>query len=131
MLAPDDADALFAAMRTAPAALFASPVYFYALPGQFKLFIDRSQKFWHCQKGESSGLRPAAVIMAAARKRGEKLFAGSLLTLKWFLKPFGLEIGRPLLLTGLETLPDVGQEELDAAHAAGFGLARMATAANR
>lgn len=124
LLEPDEANTLFSAMQAASALLFAVPVYFYGLPGQFKIFIDRSQKFWHCQLEEVCQPKPAAVIMAAARKRGEKLFAGSLLTLKWFLKPFGFAIANTLLLRGLERRADVTAPDLAAARALGVALAK-------
>lgn len=103
VLQPDGADFLFDQLVSSDRAIFVSPIYFYALPGQFKVFIDRSQKFW----GSGQTLpRPkpkkAAVLLAAGRRRGEKLFQGALFTLKWFLKPFGYEIAAQRLLTGLD-----------------------------
>lgn len=110
ILAAGDCDKLFALLAGAATVIFAAPVYFYALPGQFKIFIDRSQKFWSNPWSFPEG-KKAAVIMAAGRLRGEKLFEGSLLTLRWFLKPFGYKITDTLLLRGLNNPEDIGREE--------------------
>lgn len=90
-LPPDDAEMLYSQLCEAEAVIFSAPVYFYSLPGQFKLFIDRSQRFWHSSVFPSAH-KKAGIILTAGRSRGRKLFDGSLLTLKWFLKPFGFEI---------------------------------------
>ena len=110
VLQPDGADFLFDQLASSDRVIFVSPIYFYALPGQFKLFIDRSQKFWACgQPVPRRQPKKAAVLLAAGRRRGEKLFQGALLTLKWFLKPFGYEIAAQRLLTGLDFAPpDLG-----------------------
>lgn len=109
-LSEDDADLLFKKLAQANSVIFAAPVYFYALPGQFKLFIDRSQKFWKPVIEQSADFqisKKAGVIMVAGRPSGKKLFAGSLLTLKWFLKPFGFMIAKTLLLRGIESPEDL------------------------
>ncbi len=123
MLGEDDAPALFCEMQAASALLFAAPIYFYALPGLFKIFIDRSQKFWADSGSKNQPLRNAAVIMAAGRQKGEKLFTGALLTLKWFLKPFGFAISQTLLLRGLEKVADVSRANLRQAEELGRSLA--------
>lgn len=104
----DDSEILFDLLAHADRAVFVSPIYFYALPGQFKLLIDRSQRFW-----PGSGLRRdrlAGIALAAGRARGEKLFSGARLTLKWFLKPFGYAIIADACFRGTDFAPpDPGQ----------------------
>lgn len=118
VLPPDGADEFFGLLAEAVYPVFVAPVYFYALPGQFKALVDRSQKFWG--KGRDfARAREAGAIMAAGRKRGEKLFEGSLLTLKWFLMPFGFRIGRRLLLRGLDQVGDIMPEHEDLARKLG------------
>lgn len=105
--AKDDAHELFAKLFTARTALFASPIYFYHLPSMFKTWIDRSQQFWTAhQKGEpwvaSLPKRTAHTVLIAGRAKGEKLFGGADLTLKYFLHSFNMSLADPLLLRGVD-----------------------------
>lgn len=110
----DQSSDLFGLLLKTPVLFFASPVYFYHVPSHFKAFIDRCQCFWmRYQSGdiEMLGLpqRKAYLAMMGARPKGEKLFEGSILTLKSFLQPFHFALQEPLLMYGLD-----GPQELKA-----------------
>ncbi|MDL2313784.1 NAD(P)H-dependent oxidoreductase [Desulfovibrio sp. OttesenSCG-928-C14] len=110
----DDSPALFTALLEAPLLLLSAPVYFYHLPARLKGLLDRVQAFY--QLGLAGKLpaprpRPAFVILSGARPRGENLFKGALLTLKYALPPLGLELRPPLLLYGLEGPRDLERDE--------------------
>lgn len=123
---PDAAQAeeLFALLRTAPFVFFAAPIYFYHLPAGFKAFIDRSQaqyeRFEQAAQTEAAGtaggagaepgVRPAYAALVAGRPTGERLFAGSLLTLRYFLHPFGLRLEEPLLFPGKDQRGDLAAD---------------------
>jgi multimeric flavodoxin WrbA len=112
----DDTETLFARLLEAPFALFASPIYFYHLPAHFKALIDRSQSYYHRrEKGDPSLLslpeRPAAVILVAGRPKGERLFEGALLTLKYFLDLFRFRIEEPLLFRGKDGPGEFGADD--------------------
>ena len=93
--------------------MISSPIYFYFLPAHFKALIDRTQRFWALQGGEDripmplSRAKPVLVAMTAGRKRGNLLFSGSLLSLKYFLAPLDATIRETRLLRGLESLKDL------------------------
>lgn len=112
----DQAEELFGKLLAAQAVVFSSPVYFYHLPAGFKAWIDRAQSYYmRREKGDPemahrSGLS-AWVTMVAGRPRGEKLFEGSLLTLKYFLAPFGFEIRDSMTFRGKDA---AGELEADA-----------------
>ena len=89
----DDAEAIFAAIAAADVVLWTSPVYFYGLPAQAKALVDRSQRIW-------AGVE-------AARPRGEQLFTGSLLGLKYFFASFGARIADTRTLRGLACPEDL------------------------
>lgn len=111
--AHDASGPLFHALETAPALMLAAPVYFYHLPAQFKALIDRSQAAWMLRyvfKRPRPPRRFAHVILVAARQQGEKLFEGSLLTLKYWLELFGFELAPPLTLYGLEGPGDLAAD---------------------
>lgn len=87
---------------------FCSPVFFYHLPAGFKALIDRGQSVYErwIQNGSQGKSRKALVIMVAGRKKGEALFKGSLLTMKYFLEPFGRSPA-DLCLRGVDAKDDL------------------------
>ncbi len=111
----DAAASLLKLLARAESLIIAAPIYFYALPAHFKALIDRSQIFWRHGRPNWPCGKKAGIILAAGRPRGARLFAGSLLTLKYFLKPFAFRIEQTLLLRGLETVDNLTkQHEQDA-----------------
>lgn len=108
----DQSGSLFQTLLSAPLVFFVSPIYFYHLPSGFKAFIDRGQSFYLRMLDKDPELlalrhRKAHVCLIAGRTQGEHLFAGSLLTLRYFLQPFRLELAEPLLLRGLDDAQDL------------------------
>lgn len=111
----DQAEQVFSAIGFATALYFVSPIYFYHLPALFKALIDRSQRFFAArQAGDHSHVGPEArlahVCLVAGRPRGDKLFEGSLLTLRYFLWPFGVTLAEPLTLMGLDGPGDLAAD---------------------
>lgn len=89
----DDVADLFDLLMRAPFIFFASPIYFYHLPAMFKGFIDRGQSYYMRVLNRDTqmlSLSPKRAYMAfcAGRPRGDRLFDGSLLSMKYFLKIF-------------------------------------------
>ena len=110
--ATDQAETLFSWIMAAPLVLFSAPIYFYHLPAGFKAFIDRAQRFYAARLAGDAALlalpkRKALVCLVAGRPRGEKLFEGSLLTLRYFLWPFNVTLAQPLCLPGLDAPADL------------------------
>lgn len=107
LAAGDDSLPLYEAMITAPALFVVAPIYFYHLPAHFKALIDRLQTFWRMSEAGFPPLaalppRPCYPVLIAGRRQGERLFEGSLLTLKQALKALGFTLEEPLLLRGLD-----------------------------
>ena len=98
--------ALCAPSPELPVSVIVSPIHFYHLPARLKALLVRSQYSWHLPPGEKPG-RDAklAVVLLAARRRGARLFEGSLLTLRSVASALGLELVEPLTLYGLDA-PD-------------------------
>ncbi len=108
----DDSAALLRSLCRAPALYLVSPIYFYHLPAQFKALIDRLQPFWAMKEAGDPALaalpeRLCHAILIAGRPRGEKLFEGSLLTLKTALGALRVRLAPPLLLRGLDGPADL------------------------
>jgi multimeric flavodoxin WrbA len=131
----DESRALFRHLLEAPLAMFSSPIYFYHLPAQFKALIDRSQSFYNRKLAGDPALlnlprRPAWVVLVAGRPRGERLFEGALLTMKYFLDVFNFRMEEPLLLRGMDGPRDLAEDEGASAviRAAGERAARQCQA---
>lgn len=103
----DDAESLFALMQDASLLLISAPIYFYSLPAHCKAFIDRAQRFWSHAHMATRPPRQALVALTAGRSRGEQLFRGALLTLKYFLATQNMIIAESRQLRGLETVADL------------------------
>jgi multimeric flavodoxin WrbA len=109
---PDRTEELFALLRDAPAIFLAAPIYFYALPAHFKALVDRSQRFWaareqHPLSGPAIRNIPVIAALTAGRKRGRRLFAGTVLTIAYFVRTFNATLEKPLLLRGLDEPADL------------------------
>lgn len=109
--ADDTTDGVFAAMQQARLLVIAAPIYFYGLPSQCKGFIDRGQRLWQARMADADGHgahtarqpdKAAIALLAAGRPRGEQLFAGALLTLKYFLALFDATLAEQRCLYGLD-----------------------------
>ncbi|MEA4858042.1 MAG: flavodoxin family protein [Solidesulfovibrio sp.] len=123
----DAAEALFDVIETASIAVFAAPIYFYHLPALCKAFIDRAQRRY-ALAGDAvpAGPGPAHALLVAGRPRGERLFEGALLTLKYFLRPLGRALGSSWLGRGLDAPGDLAGDA-----AALAGIAALAGEAAR
>ncbi len=112
----DQAWEAFAPLLTARTILFASPIYFYALPSRFKTWIDRSQQFWNAWHGKESWLadlpaRSAHPVFVAGQRSGNKLFDGARLTLKYFVQNFNATLADPLVFRGLDQSDDLAAHD--------------------
>ncbi|WP_245577049.1 flavodoxin family protein [Maridesulfovibrio zosterae] len=108
----DNAQKLYNKIIHAPFTFFASPIYFYHLPSRFKTFIDRGQWAFEAMVNsspiiESLHVRPAYACFIAGRPKGEKLFEGAELSLKFFMKFFKAELNQTITLKGLDTPQDL------------------------
>ena len=104
----DGARNLFQAMCRAPLSILVSPVYFYHVPAQAKAWMDRSQRFWNCGAKPGEG-RPVTAVLFGARRRGDRLFEGAELTLRYMALALGLEWLEPLRIYGLDGPSDLAE----------------------
>lgn len=112
--------------------MLASPVFFYTVSAQTKIFMDRSQAQWakkYLLDKAAFGLRePArkALFIAAGATGGAHLFDGILLTVKYFLDAWDMQLWKSLLYRRLDGADDVKDhpEYLEEAYRAGKELAQ-------
>ena len=100
----DDMDAIYPRLLEAEGIIVASPIFFYSVSAQLKILIDRCQALWarkYVLKQKMTPGRKGAFIGVGATK-GEKLFEGSILTIKYFFKAINMEYSEELLIRGVD-----------------------------
>lgn len=114
------------------AIVLATPVFFYSVSAHTKAFIDRCQSFWikkywidKVPFGVKRRERLGVLISVGATK-GNKLFDGILLTVRYFLDTLDAELWRALLYRGLDGRDDVFKhpDYLEEAYVLGRQLAQ-------
>ena len=104
----DDITPIYAKLASARAVIIAAPVYFYGLPGQFKLFIDRFQAVWANQPSVPAAGAPKRVggLISTCGSIGLKSFEGLTMTVKYFYSVQGITLTEPLLFKNFDSNPD-------------------------
>ena len=101
----DDMDGIYPKLLEADGVIVASPIFFYGLTSQVKALIDRSQALWARKYVLKQNLpyegRKGAFIAVGATK-GQKLFEGSILTVKYFFQAIGVDYTAELLVRGVD-----------------------------
>ena len=100
----DDMDDIYPKLLEADGIIVASPIFFYGLTAQIKALIDRCQALW-ARKYILHNLPDSArkgVFIAVGATKGEKLFDGSILTVKYFFQAIGVEYVDELLVRGID-----------------------------
>jgi multimeric flavodoxin WrbA len=101
----DDMDALYPKLLSADRIVIASPIFFYGISAQLKAFIDRGQALWarkYVLKQELPNSGRKGAFIAVGATKGEKLFDGSVLTIRFFFKCIGVTYSDELLIRGID-----------------------------
>lgn len=106
----DDMDGIYPKLLEAGVVIVASPMFFYGLTSQVKALIDRCQALWARkyvlkQSPPDSGRK--GVFIGVGATKGERLFAGSILTVKYFFQAIGVSYVDELLVWGVDQKGDV------------------------
>lgn len=88
----DDMDQLYPLLIEATRVVFAVPVFFYGVPSEGKALIDRSQALWNRNRLDPGLKRPQGkgFFIGVGATKGQNLFDGSILTIRYFLDAIGL-----------------------------------------
>jgi multimeric flavodoxin WrbA len=127
----DDFDPLRDKLLSCDALMVASPIFFYGVSAHTKIFMDRCQEFWskkYLIDQAHFGLRQPvrkALFISVGATRGDKLFDGVLLSMKYFLDTLDMELWKSLLYRGLDGPSDALEhlEYMEEAYMAGKELA--------
>jgi len=102
----DDMTDLYTKIDAAHRIFFVSPVYFYGLSAQIKSFIDRCQALWARKYllGIKNNRAPGCTghLLSCAATGGDKVFEGSILTIRCLCDTLGLHYSPPLLLKNID-----------------------------
>lgn len=123
----DDMDYILPRLEQAEALIVASPIYFYGLTSQLKALIDRCQVLWnrYYHHKQQRNIPPGkGALIAVGATRGEKLFAGAILTTSYFFKTLNIDYKHELLVRGVEGFAAIREypQELEAAYRLGQNL---------
>ncbi|MHB9111427.1 MAG: flavodoxin family protein [Thermoleophilia bacterium] len=132
----DDMDQVYDAFERADRIILASPMFFMGVTSQAKAVIDRCQCYWALKHvlrekfphPDNAPLRYGSFIGVGGTK-GEKLFDGTMLTLKYFFDAIDVKPVEELyvLVRGVDAAGDIlkHNEELAAAYESGKALAGL------
>lgn len=109
----DDFHQIVDQILAAQGIILASPIFFYSVSAHTKILMDRCQSLWvkkywidKVPLGQREPKRKGLFISVGATK-GQKLFEGALLTVKYFFDVLDTELYRSLLYRQLEFEDDV------------------------
>ena len=100
----DDMDDIYDKLLAADAVIIASPMFFYTVSAQLMLLISRCQALWarkYVLKNMDIPEKKGAFIAVGAT-RGEKLFDGPKLTIKYFFQAINARYTDELLVRGVD-----------------------------
>ena len=100
----DDMDDIYDKLLAADAVIIASPMFFYTVSAQLMLLISRCQALWarkYVLKNMDIPEKKGAFIAVGAT-RGEKLFDGPKLTIKYFFQAINAAYMDELLIRGVD-----------------------------
>ena len=109
----DDMQELYTKLLEADRIIFASPIFFYGITSEAKALVDRCQALWAKRHilgivQDKEDMRKGAFISVGAT-RGERLFDGSILTVRYFFDAIGVKYTHELLVRGVDHKGEIKQ----------------------
>jgi multimeric flavodoxin WrbA len=126
----DDMQTLYDKLLQADHIVFASPIFFYGITSQAKAVVDRCQALWARRHvlgmGKEDTRVRRGVFISVGATRGEKLFDGAVLTVKYFFDAVGVKYSGDLLVRGIDNKAQIKEHPtaLEDAFRLGQGLVR-------
>ncbi len=121
----DDMPALYEKIDRADRIVIASPIYFYGVTAQTKVFIDRCQTLWSrkylLKQRHPERDRRRGYLISVAATSGERLFDGAILTSRYVLDAMDCPLAGELTVPGADSKGIVGRDAEIMAAARRFG----------
>lgn len=108
----DDMDRVYPLLRESHRVIIASPIFFFGIPAQFKLLIDRCQCLWYekyvLKKTSTQNIKKKALILlVGGMKKGEIGVTCAEATLKAFLRTIDVREHKTLSYLGYDKPGDI------------------------
>ena len=128
----DDMQKIYPKLLESDIIVIASPIFFYGVTAWAKALIDRSQALWarkYLLKDPSlrkEGKKRKGFFISVGATKGQKIFEGAILTVKYFFDTFNAEYVGELVFRRIEAKGDILKhpEALQQAFEAGRRLVR-------
>jgi len=128
----DDMERIYPKLVESDVIILASPIFFYGITAWAKALIDRSQALWarkYLLKDPSfgkEGKKRKGFFISVGATKGQKVFEGAILTIKYFFDVLNADYAGDLLFRGIEAKGDILKhpEALKQAFEAGRKLIR-------
>jgi multimeric flavodoxin WrbA len=109
----DDMQGVYPRLLEADIVILASPIFFYGITGWAKAMVDRCEALWarkymlqNLTPGVKSKQRRGFFISVSGRK-GQRIFEGAILTVKYFFDAFNTAYTGELLFQGVDACGDI------------------------
>ena len=106
---------MYGLLRQADLVVAASPVYFYGISAQLKVFIDRCQTLWSrkyvIKLQDPLATTRKGLLFSVAASRGRQLFDGIHLTAKYFFDAIDARFDQALTYRGIEAKAAIRSHE--------------------
>jgi multimeric flavodoxin WrbA len=107
----DDMEKVYPKLIEMDCLALASPIFFYAVSAHTKAFIDRCQCFWTgkylLKKPIAGGKKRKGAFIAVGGSKGQKIFDGPLLTIKYLFDVLDCELFKTLLYREVDRKGDI------------------------
>lgn len=130
----DDMLPLYDKLLEADHVILASPIFFYSITAQAKALVDRCQALWARKHvlgmGKDDKRERRGAFISVGATRGEKLFDGAVLTVKYFFDAINVKYAGDVLVRGVDDRAQIKDrpEALQDAFRLGQQLVRPDTA---
>jgi len=109
----DDMEQIYPRLLAADIVVLASPIYFYGVTGGTKILIDRAQALWgrkyvlnDLSLGKE-GKKRAGFFISVGGTKGQKMFEGAVLTVRYFFDAFNVKYAGELLVRQVDGKGDI------------------------
>lgn len=121
----DDLKDVYSLVDRADRIIMTTPVYFYTVSAQLKIFMDRMQALWarkyNLKVRFREGEGRTGYLLATAATKGEKIFECSELPVRYAFDAMGFEYGEPLLVKGVDERGAVKNSDMALSQARLYG----------
>ena len=121
----DDMVEIYEQVDAADRLLLVSPIYFYSISAQAKIFTDRMQARWARRYNLKERFRQdedrRGYLLSTAATKGRKLFEGSEIVARYLFDALDMKCGEPLLVNEVDDRGEVKEKAEELERARRFG----------